>query len=73
VGNTSDFYDASNWTSTNGAVQFDNNGFKFALISDVGASPIINTFVDWQPGVFDTYNNIDLTVNANFNVFLMII
>lgn len=69
VGNTSDFYNASNWTSTNGAVQFDNNGFKFVLISDVGASPVINTFVDWQPGVFDTYNNVDLTINANFNVF----
>jgi len=69
VGNSSDFYSASNWTSTNGAVQFDNNGFKIVYVSDVGVSPVINTFIDWQPGVFDTYDNVDLTVNANFNVF----
>lgn len=69
IGNTSNFYDASNWTSTNGAVQFDNNGFKIVHVSDVGMSPQINSFVDWQPGVFDTYYNVNLTVNADFNVF----
>ena len=69
VGNTSDFYDASNWTSTNGAVQFDNNGFKFVYVSDVGMDPQLDTFIDWQPGVFDTYNNVNFILNANFNVF----
>lgn len=69
VGNNSNFYDASNWTSTNGAVQFDNNGFKVVRVFDVGVSPQINSFVDWQPGIFDTYDNVDLTVNADFNVF----
>jgi hypothetical protein len=69
VGNTSDFYNASNWTSTNGAVQFDNNGFKVVYVSDVGMDPQIDSFVDWQPGVFDTYNNVNFTLNANFNVF----
>lgn len=69
LGNNSNFYDASNWTSTNGAVQFDNNGFKIVKVFDVGSSPEIDSFVDWQPGVFDTYDNVNLTVNANFNVF----
>lgn len=69
VGNNSNFYDASNWTSTNGAVQFDNNGFKVVRVFDVGVSPQINSFVDWQPGIFDTYDNVELTVNADFNVF----
>lgn len=69
LGNNSNFYNASNWTSTVGAVQFDNNGFKIVRIFDVGASSELNTFVDWQPGVFDTYDNVDFTINANFNVF----
>lgn len=69
IGNTNDFYNVSNWTSSNGAVQFDNNGFKIARVFDVGVSPQINTFIDWQPGVFDTLDNVNLTVNANFNVF----
>ena len=69
IGSTNDFYSASNWTSTNGAVQFDNNGFKIVRIFNVGTSPVLNTFIDWQPGVFDTLDDVNFMINANFNVF----
>ena len=69
LGNNSNFYNPSNWSSTVGAVQFDNNGFKIVRIFNVGTAPELNSFIDWQPGVFDTYDNVNFTVNANFNVF----
>lgn len=63
------FYSTSNWTSTVGAVQFDNNGFKVVRTSTQGSSPTIDSFIDWQPGIFDNLDNVNLTVNADFNVF----
>ncbi|AUS04185.1 T9SS type A sorting domain-containing protein [Pseudotamlana carrageenivorans] len=65
----SNFYSTSNWTSTVGAVQFDNNGFKVVRTSTQGSSPSIDSFIDWQPGIFDNLDNVNLTVNADFNVF----
>lgn len=64
-----DFYNAANWTSTSGPVVFDNSSFKLVRTHAVATNaPIINQFVDWQPGVFDNTEG-NLTVNADFNVF----
>ncbi|TDD99450.1 T9SS type A sorting domain-containing protein [Flavobacterium cellulosilyticum] len=68
VGTTSDFYTASNWTSTSGSVVFDNSSFKFVRTNATGNSAVINQFIAWQPGVFDNTSGL-LTINANFNVF----
>ncbi|WP_194767926.1 T9SS type A sorting domain-containing protein [Tamlana sp. I1] len=68
-GTNTDFYTASNWTSTSGGVLFDNNGFKVVRVSSTSNSPVINSFIDWQPGIFDNLDGVNLTVNADFNVF----
>ena len=62
------FYNPSNWTSSVGLVQFDNNGFKVVRTSTSSKSPVISSFVNWQPGIFDNTNG-NLTVNADFNFF----
>jgi len=68
VGSTSDFYAASNWTSTDGPVLFDNASFRIARTNGLGTSPVIGQFIDWQPGIFDATGG-NLTVNADFNCF----
>jgi Secretion system C-terminal sorting domain len=68
TGASTDFYTTSNWSSSEGAVLFDNAGFRIVHINSAGSAPVINQFVDWQPGIFDTYGN-SLTVNADINIF----
>lgn len=68
TGGSSNFYATSNWTSTQGAVVFDNATFKTVRTSNIGTSPVISQFVDWQPGIFDNLNG-NLTINADFNIF----
>lgn len=63
----SNFYNVANWAST-GSILFDNGGFRVARTNAVGSSPVINQFIDWQPGIFDNTAG-NLTVNADFNVF----
>lgn len=67
------FYNSANWTGTfNSApfpVVFDNSSFFFVRTHDVSTNaPVISSFVDWQPGVFDNTGG-TLTVNAPFNCF----
>lgn len=64
----SNFYNTANWTSSAGPVLFDNGGFRVARTNAAGNSPVINQFIDWQPGIFDHIGG-NLTVNADFNVF----
>ena len=71
-GTTADFYTASNWTrNPAGTVVFDNSMF-FTVVTDAvtgpKVSPVISSFVDWQPGIFNSLGG-DLTVNADFNVY----
>ncbi|MES2485233.1 MAG: hypothetical protein V4581_04700 [Bacteroidota bacterium] len=51
TGGSADFYSTTNWTSTEGPVLFDNGGFRVVHTNDVGTSPVINQFIDWQPGI----------------------
>lgn len=68
-GVSSDFYNAANWTSTDGNVAFDDSSFKFVRTHQTaGHAPTINGTMPWQPGVFDNTGG-DLIINANFNVF----
>lgn len=63
------FYNAANWTSTAGAVVFDDTSFKFVKTHSVTTNqPTIGQFTAWQPGVFDNTGG-NLTVNADFNIF----
>ena len=64
----SNFYNAANWTSSSGAVAFDDTSFKEVRTSASGTGAIINQTVAWQPGIFDNTGG-NLTVNANFNCF----
>jgi hypothetical protein len=68
TGGSSNFYSASNWTSTQGPVVFDDSSFKTVRTNNSGTSPVINTVVAWQPGIFDSTGG-NLTINADFNVF----
>ena len=68
TGGSADFYTAANWTSTEGPVLFDNGGFRVVHTNNMGTSPVINQFIDWQPGIFDAQSG-NLTVNADFNCF----
>jgi hypothetical protein len=70
VGNTnSSFYTASNWTSAQGAVVFDDASFKTVRTHDTpGSDPVIDQVIAWQPGIFDATGG-TLTVNADFNCF----
>ena len=68
TGGSSNFYSTSNWTSTQGSVVFDNATFKTVRTNATGASPVISTFTDWQPGIFDNTGG-NLTINADFNVY----
>lgn len=68
TGGSSNFYATSNWTSTQGAVAFDDSSFKTVRTNGTGSSPVINQFVAWQPGIFDSTGG-NLTINADFNVF----
>jgi len=65
---SNDFYSTANWTSTQGAVAFDDTSFKTVRTNATGQSPVINQFVAWQPGIFDATGG-NLTVNADFNCF----
>ncbi|MXN89889.1 T9SS type A sorting domain-containing protein [Flavobacterium sp. Sd200] len=68
-GVSSDFYNAANWTSTQGPVAFDDSSFKFVRTHQTnGHAPVISSTMPWQPGVFDNTAG-DLIINANFNVF----
>ncbi len=67
-GGSSNFYLESNWTSTQGAVVFDDSSFKTVRTNDSGTSPVINSTVAWQPGIFDTTAG-NLTINADFNIY----
>lgn len=62
------FYNAANWTSTNGTVTFDDGGFRVVRTHAVGNAPVINQTMAWRPGIFDSTGG-SLTVNADFNVF----
>lgn len=63
-----EFYNASNWASTQGGVVFDDSAFKTVVTTSVGNSPAINQFTAWQPGIFNAMGG-TLNVNAEFNVF----
>lgn len=67
-GANTQFYNTSNWSSTQGAVAFDNSAFKIVRTNATGQSPTINQWVDWQPGIFDQLAG-NLTLNANFQVY----
>ncbi|MFP9114238.1 T9SS type A sorting domain-containing protein [Flavobacterium sp. RHBU_3] len=64
----SQFYNTSNWTSTDGFIAFDNSSFKVVVTNATGASPQLDQFTDWQPGI---YNNLggSITFNADYNVY----
>lgn len=62
------FYNTSNWVSTQGAVAFDDSSFKTVVTNNTGTAPTINQFVAWQPGIFNSMSG-NLTVSAEFNVF----
>lgn len=62
------FYNTSNWNSTQGGVAFDNSAFKVVRTNAEGQSPSINQWVDWQPGIFDHLAG-NLTINADFQVY----
>lgn len=68
TGATSNFYSASNWTSTQGAVAFDDSSFKTVRTNATGTSPVIGQTMAWQPGIFDSTGG-NLTINADFNVY----
>ena len=68
TGGSSNFYLESNWSSTQGPVVFDDSSFKTVRTNDVGASPVINATVAWQPGIFDSTAG-TLTINADFNIY----
>jgi hypothetical protein len=68
TGGSSNFYSTTNWTSTEGPVLFDNAGFRVVHVNNTGTAPVIDQFVDWQPGIFDIYGG-SLTLNADFQVF----
>ena len=65
---SSDFYTASNWSSSSGSVIFDDSSFKAVRTNASGKSPIINQPMAWRPGIFDNTGG-NLTVNADFNLF----
>lgn len=62
------FYNTSNWNSTQGGVVFDNSAFKIVRTNGLGQSPSINQWVDWQPGIFDHLAG-NLAINADFQVY----
>lgn len=62
------FYNTSNWSSSEGAVVFDNSAFKIVRTNGDGQSPTIGQWVDWQPGIYDNLGG-NLTVNADFQLY----
>lgn len=62
------FYNTANWSSSQGAVAFDDSSFKTVVTNSTGTAPTINQFVAWQPGIFNNMSG-NLTVSAEFNVF----
>jgi len=62
------FYNTSNWTSSDGPVVFDNSAFKIVRTNTQGQSPVIGQWIDWQPGIYDNLGG-NLTLNADFQVY----
>lgn len=62
------FYNTSNWASSQGTVAFDNSAFKIVRTNSQGQSPAINQWVDWQPGIFDHLGG-NLAINADYQIY----